>query len=266
MSKINKLEVAETVYQFKNKIVIVSDSITQSSRDYISRDEVLDIYYNSQSIFNSETIVLLTIFAIGIAIIGIMIPLWQRKNLKDTERRLEKESKNNENRINRELNQYRLDINEFKKNIDLKIKNKIEVTLDEHKKELSNIIYNELADSRKESNLLNYFTDIKRDIKEGLIQDGLHTLIYSLNEYLGFNNETYLNVINELFKVIQLRFQKNEKLFVRKETFEFAKSIIKEYYNHKETKYHNDNLLNETIEILAKFLDSLVDRVYDDNK
>lgn len=266
---VNKIEVAkDTVHQFTNQVITVSDTITHSSRDYITRDEVINLFDVSQTLFNNQTTIMLTVFAIGIAILGIMIPLWQKKNLKDTERRLDKDSKSNENRVNRELDQYRLDINEFKKNIDGRIENNILKKFDEYNilvkektKELESKINQDIAKVKSELKNLKYENEFSGWMMQSYISTSnnkYHSTFYHLLEAAKVASEhridKKLNVVLFHFKILLRTLEEigNNQ----------TETIDNDYYDYLLAEIINYSKYDEKVLAIAYDIETITKKIY----
>lgn len=148
---------------------VVKDT-TQEVSEYLTQADLLEQIVNLNNSYNGHMNLLLIIFGLGIALGGVLVPLYVSFKQKNDFRDLEKK--------------FTEDLNSLKKELKVEIEEEYNVKIKEKTKELENKIKNEIKILQYESNYSTFFlqaivmTDARRN--EKAINSYLNSYLYGL--------------------------------------------------------------------------------------
>lgn len=203
---VEKIEFAkDTVHQFTNQVISVSDSITQSSRDYITRDEVLIIFQQNQQQYTEQLNIILVIIGIGVTILGVIIPIIQYLNNRKYEDDIKETIKSFDEKIESKV----------KEKIKTEFENIINVKTDELEQTITNL--SERAKNEDEN--LQIRIDLPIKMLEGYSRlisfnhlEAFQLLIEALYYSFKLNNHYYIDTVDNRITDVIKSYKLNRKV------------------------------------------------------
>lgn len=201
---VNKIEDAkDTVHQYTNQVIIVSDTITQSNRDYITRDEVLNIFQQNQQHYTDQVNIILVIIGIAVTLLGFIVPIIQYLNNRKYEDDIKETIRSFDDRIGNIDNKIE---NKVKEKVNNQLKQQLSLIESKFNEELNQIIKN----LKNETNIILHIIVGHSYLNAGKYQTTINHLMDAAVLAIEMKDYDNLNRIDNNLKAVRDTLKKHE--------------------------------------------------------